>query len=279
MADKTRRNPAGGGFTLIELMVVIAIVTMLIGVLVPGIRALNKMAKDLKQKSQFHSIEISLELFSKDFDGYPDSYALQGDSPSDTDGLYVCGAMHLVEALVGRDLRGFEPDTDWYVPNDDGSSDLYTDVQESLDRRKPPYLEMRDIVAVEMRDVYANCGNVFPSTDTQRAPVFLDIYRKSPILYFKADTRSRLFEKEVDPADEVSGFIYDYGDNEPIVNLNTMSDQTVLNELDKVKFYDLITNPEVDTFDKPYNAKTFILMTAGWDGIFGTKDDLTNYDY
>ena len=43
-------------------------------------------------------------------------------------------------------------------------------------------------------------------------------------------------------------------------------------------FYETITNPKVN-YDKPFNAATFILISAGYDGIYGTADDITNFDY
>ena len=42
-------------------------------------------------------------------------------------------------------------------------------------------------------------------------------------------------------------------------------------------FYADITNPRV-SYEKPYNPNTFILISAGWDSVFGTKDDITNFD-
>jgi hypothetical protein len=45
-------------------------------------------------------------------------------------------------------------------------------------------------------------------------------------------------------------------------------------------FYERITQQaEPDrNFFKPFNSSTFILISAGWDGVYGTKDDIVNYD-
>jgi len=48
--------------------------------------------------------------------------------------------------------------------------------------------------------------------------------------------------------------------------------------MDETLFYETITNPGV-SYEKPFNSTTFILISAGNDGIFGTKDDVTNFDY
>ena len=58
-----------------------------------------------------------------------------------------------------------------------------------------------------------------------------------------------------------------------------MKDPTVPHELSFNKFYEIINNSKIDTHDQPFNATTFLLMAPGWDGIFGTKDDITNFDY
>ena len=43
-------------------------------------------------------------------------------------------------------------------------------------------------------------------------------------------------------------------------------------------FYETIKDSRVDAYDKSHNPKTFILISAGPDGVFGTKDDVTNFN-
>jgi hypothetical protein len=47
-------------------------------------------------------------------------------------------------------------------------------------------------------------------------------------------------------------------------------------------FYSYIEDKKVDIsisgISRPYNPKSFILISAGFDGIYGTKDDITNFD-
>ena len=91
---KIRHVRSRSAFSLIELLVVIAIIALLTGVLVPGIRVVTRSAKRLKQASVFHGYRTGLELFSRDFNDYPDSDVLSGADGS------VCGAQHLAEALI-----------------------------------------------------------------------------------------------------------------------------------------------------------------------------------
>ncbi|MHC5117473.1 MAG: hypothetical protein ACYSQY_10490 [Planctomycetota bacterium] len=44
-------------------------------------------------------------------------------------------------------------------------------------------------------------------------------------------------------------------------------------------FYEQLTKRQDGSFYAPYNPNTFIFISAGHDGIFGTKDDLTNFNY
>ena len=90
------------GFSLMELLVVIAIIMMLIGILVPAIKGVKRIAKNLEQKSLFHNIDIGLEVYHKDFGDYPESRRKPNG------GLYYTGAQHFAEAMVGRDGRGFD---------------------------------------------------------------------------------------------------------------------------------------------------------------------------
>lgn len=308
-------------FTLIELLVVIAIIALLTGVLVPGMKAMNKAAKKLKQASVFHGYETGLELFSRDFDDYPDSDVL----PPSGAGNLVCGAQHLAEAMMGIDQKGFDPKSRWYAPVH--GTDIYAsaargssaaEVATSDNRRKELYIEQKDDGCYALADIYSggSIGPVYsPSGFTQaRAPVLTDIYRKkkvdltmpgvpggatskvkvgSPVLYFKADTTSRLF-MGTDPLGigNHANWIYNYEDNRAIIGLGTVLDQTVKHDFEAGRsvthngqtmdglnwFYETIKDTRVDAYDKPHNPKTFILISAGWDGVFGTKDDVTNYN-
>ena len=108
------------GFTLIELLVVIAIIMMLIGILVPGMQGLKRRADQLNQKSHLRGIEIGLALFREEYDDFPDSQVV---ADADAGGKRVCGAQHVTEVMVGRDERGFDPETAWHSPGE--PDDIY----------------------------------------------------------------------------------------------------------------------------------------------------------
>ncbi len=299
-------------FSLIELLVVMAIVSLLVGLLTPGIRMLTKSARTLKQKSIFHGYGTGLELFRKDFDDYPPS-SLQTNAFST--GRQVTGAQHLAEALIGRDLEGFDPRSRWTDPTED--PDAYGPT--SMNRRKEPYTVVKDDGVYSLEEIYegpGNIGSIFsPAVTTgNRAPVMTDIFGRkrvtlangervkagTPVLYFRADTTTKRF-MGADPIANYRQWIYNFDDNRPILELPTIEDQTVRHRyhpaettehngqnLDGIAlFYEIIRNPQFRTLDaaggiigdKPFNPNTFILISAGWDGIFGTRDDVTSFNY
>ncbi len=329
MKENTKRQT---GFTLIELLVVIAIIAMLIGMLSVGLRKTKIISMNLRQKSVFHAMEISLELFSKDFGDYPDSQTL----PDTVSANQISGAQHLVEALVGRDEEGLEPQTNWYAPDPtlympagaanpltQAGYNYYDSTQaNSRDRRKGPYGEFKHIELFTIYDLWQGENGTSMIYDSQsaavparRAPVFTDAFRRfrvdnpagsgtvrvgMPILYFKANrAASRSFrlnqtaQTEVtDPVlDDMRNWTYNYLDNAAVVNLPSLADTTqeaphYVDPDDDTKskakvFYEQITQrSEPDRpYYKPFNANTFILITAGWDGIYGTDDDVTSFNY
>jgi len=311
------------GFTLIELLTVVAIIAMLTALFGVGTRKIKILQRNLQQKAVFHGMEIGLELFAKDFDGYPNSGQV-----SDTGGV-VCGAQRLAEALLGRDERGFHPRTKWHPSLDLAAPqppypgpDLYTEVTES--NRKDPYIELKHGGVHTLAELYgSSIGTTTAYTSagatigTQRAPVVTDVFNYAhvtingetekvglPVLYFKADSTKRFRVDETNqPAlatpERYTQWVYNYSDNEPLLTANWLRDIEEAapragldvhyyedGKSNAQVFYESLTEREEDMnndgvkeFFKAYNTGTFILISAGYDGIYGTKDDITNFNY
>jgi len=304
-------------FTLIELLVVIAIIAALVAILTVAQKKVKLVSKNLKQKATFHAGEISLELYSKDFGGYPDSAAVPGG------GTFVTGAQRLAEALFGRDDRGFNPKSRWHPTLDAAAGpphpglDLYRDA--TLKDRKTPYFERKRSGFYTIYDmwggnngssvIYDSGGSTEP---TMWTPVFTDVFVQNkviigtetvkvgmPVLYFKADPTKRFrvdsSNQAVNPAvqSEYTQWVYNFDDNLPILQLPWLRDPVAQPDgmtlhyrdpKDAAKsnaqfFYEILTQREDGNFFKPHNKSTYIFISAGYDGIYGTKDDLTNFDY
>jgi type II secretory pathway pseudopilin PulG len=299
-------------FTIVELLTVISVITLIIGLLVPALNKVNRIAKDMKQRAQFHSITTSLEMFKSENGEYPDS-SEGGTSPN-----FICGAQKLAEALVGRDLQGFDPRSVMGDPESTTEAYGYTgttynqvNFEDSLDRRKGPYLNTDNLPIFDVGQIYTKgatpTGKVYPGkydnagntvASQNQAPVITDIYKSvlvtlpvsgksasagTPVLYYKANLANKF-------NDISSGgkLIYDIQDNEEIVQLGSVKDGTLhkirASETDEFKYFyeEMIANPRVSiptaNTTRPYRPDSYILISAGYDGIYGTNDDVTNYE-
>lgn len=313
---KTRNKKKG--FTIVELLTVMAIIALLLAILTPALSMVRKIAKDTAQRAQFHSVDVALEAYSGDIGEYPPSQTLPWDSASNEPGTpaeYTVGAMHLAEALIGRDLLGFDPwsSGDAYADSTGSLKDqIYAksppgkiaDVNASLDRRKGPYLDVQNAGAYQIHQLYSDKKDVFDN-NSYPAPVLTDIYyvktisspgsktvkAGSPILYYRANLSTKTFYNSSQGThdvtnDEAATSIFDSQDNEPLLDLPALTNNSEhhfkkgYNNTQyggRDNFYDMITNPSITTQVRPYNQTTYILMSAGYDGIFGTPDDIYNF--
>ena len=173
---KTERKKKG--FTIVELLTVMSIIALLLGLLVPALNHVRRIAKDTRQRAQFHSIDVAMETYAGEMEQYPDSTirpstgGILGAAP------FTTGAHHLAEALLGRDLLGFDPWTHWDAKLDERDKDIYAakapspknsnddEVTKSLDRRKGPYLSMENVESYQMNQLYSDptilTGDVYP---------------------------------------------------------------------------------------------------------------------
>lgn len=277
------------GFTIIELLTVMSIIIVLLAILVPSLNAARRYTKWVTQKGQLYEISKGLEAFSVENDGYPDSSAL------DLDGHHYCGAMKLCEALVGQDGLGFHPDSVFdNMGQDPAGTDLYFNRQPpgpfnpsnpvhvaNLRARKTPYMEGGYVQVAYMLRVYPGATTAFEPN----CPVLCDTYKRTnirdsegnklgmPVLYYKADQ-----SKIIHDANEIGSFadggpnIYNYWDNSELMRTGTYVDA-----LDENKFYEVTWDKKKSEKPSPYNQNTFILISAGLDGLYGTGDDVFNF--
>jgi type II secretory pathway pseudopilin PulG len=190
------------------------------------------------------------------------------------------------------------------------------DVQRSHDRRKEMYITPTpEMVAVDLEPLYGvgNTGNLYPgggdpATTKKMGPVLCDAMKVADVpgqnnttlragtqfLYFKANQDTRAYG-ESDGTYKNTGYIYNYLDNKDLLNLMPLSgamdkdnnllphawspmseDDAAVNANRRKAFYQAIINPAITTEARPYNVNTYIIISAGVDGVFGTKDDISN---
>ena len=300
------------GFTIVELLTVMAVIAMLMGLLVPALNLVRRLAKDTNQRAEFHSIDVALETYVNEGENqpYPASKALV------TSSKYTVGAQRLTEALLGRDLVGLDPNTSWDAKLDEDKTDVYASkakgssqslINASLARRQGPYLNPGNAEAFQVGQLFTSTSitsNVYDGSKAP-APVLTDVYRVkkvvsngrtsmagTPILYYRANVSSLTFPDVNDhttlPTPDCND-IYCSRDNDELLALGQVQDQTldqyfysgytdlVTNPDGGWIFYNAITNKQIAGKARPYNMTSYILISAGPDGIYGTRDDICNF--
>jgi hypothetical protein len=265
------------GDSVTVILVVVLLIVLAFMLLLP--RILNPTHPDytVKQKAQFHSIDAAIELFNSEFDGYPSSDA------QDEDGEPYCGAMKLSEAMMGRDLMGFHPNSKFKTDGlDDSGASLYN--SNTLEVRKGPYLPEANGNPCRLKDLFENIGpfdgNEYVLCDTYRVAKKISngMYIGMPVLYYKADTSKTAHD--VNNPDNPDN-IYNYKDNHDLLALGVPGkpeQKHPLYENPKI-FYQMTRNTRVTGPSRPYRSDTYILLSAGQDGLYGTEDDIANFDF
>lgn len=234
---------------------------------------------NVRQLAQLRSIEAALDLFSNESEGFPPSDA------NDPLGVPYCGAMKLTEAVMGRDLRGFHSRSgfraDGLDPN--GGARLYpgNPDRDNLTARKGPYFQAENANAYRLADVYGK-GNTGPFDEGLL--VFCDTYPQKrpsgkktgmPILYYRA--RPKGTAHDVNDPDNPAN-IYDYRDNQVLVDLGVPGEPNAVHPLsDPRRFYLNTRSDKISSPSRPYRPDSFILLSAGYDGLYGTADDVCNF--
>ncbi len=280
------------GFTIVELLTVMSIIVILIGLLVPALNMAKQYAKKLKQMAMFHSIDAALELFNNEFDGYPPSGAMDSATPQE----HYCGAMKLCEAMMGQDLLGFHTNSVYRKDGSDGMTpptDLYpsTPTPNNLKARKGPFLPLESANAFRMGDIYKDLGPFDPCSF-----VLCDEYTRAmqtgkktgmPILYYKANTANNGHHDPDNPANppqpslpsQDEGNIYNYYDNYFLIERGKPWTDLAHSLVDYKIFYKLTKSHKITTAVRPYRADSYILLSAGFDGEYGTADDIFNFEW
>lgn len=304
------------GLTIIEILVVVSIIAILVGILIPSLRMVQKTAKGVKQHAQFTAIDLGLAAFRGDYGDYPPS---SWYNPAVGGFQNYCGAQKLAEALLGWDLLGFHPNSAWRADGLDinGGATTYDPAntltpaqrQENLKQRKDRYIEMEQANVFRLGESVPGARDgLFPDTTgswggalAANTYVLCDVFevpeRKislpggrsvtpgTPILYYRANTSSKtlgIVETNVTQENR----IYNSRDNYPLLTMRRLADAALtLNARQQhplvttAFFYDYIRDPkvQVNNVPWPYRPDSYLLISAGPDGFYGTPDDICNF--
>lgn len=176
--QKNTRQTAAVGFSLVELLTVVAIIVLLIGILVPAVNMVRQKAKITATRATIGALSTGLEMFRADQrvgGAYPPSasdlmnnnklqYRIMspysqlnnGNGPSGE--FVISGAGLLVWALAGADLSGtpgfrtFRSGSNYWANDTDDNTDdllgayaLNTTTREPLRPRVSPFIDLSKV--------------------------------------------------------------------------------------------------------------------------------------
>ena len=160
-------------------------------------------------------------------------------------------------------------------------------------------MDLESANAFFMNEVYAT-GDATPifqanvDNNNMYPPVLCDVYSQkrsglggkktgTPILYFRARSNFTLQNYTIDGV--YTDDIYNLDDNITLLDLGMPNDSTMQYSImtagagdEYENFENMIVNQSIQTIRRPYRADTYILISAGKDGDFGTADDVFNFD-
>ena len=286
------------GFTIVELLVVLSIIMLLLGMLLPAFNKVREYSKRLNQTAQFHAIVTGLEMFHNDFDVFPES------GRYDMDGAEYPGAMKLAEAMLGQDLLGLHKNSVLKCNDDD---EQYFDIDQPPDEESPeyinslrarmgPYITRETAGAHRLEQLFFGTS-AFPCD----GPKYLlcDAYARTtnlspeeggdkkvgmPILYYTANVSNNLHDYTKYQLSR-----YNYQDNHELTKLGPPWNPAAIHPLFQDQdpdspfpgqgemFYAVTKDEDVITTPWPVMEDSYILMSAGFDGLDGTKDDVYNF--
>jgi type II secretory pathway pseudopilin PulG len=170
-----------------------------------------------------------------------------------------------------------------------------------------PFIELENANAFRMDDIYplARLTGMNYRTAYPVSMALCDVYTKKrntasarktgmPILYYRARTQfteqNYLSGPNTGTYGALENDIYYYPDNLNLLLLKTPDlapiDHPLADALgaqaDWADFENMILNRQVTTdptvdIKRPYRAQSYILISAGKDGLYGTSDDITNF--
>ncbi len=243
-------------------------------------------AQDVDGNPYGGAMKLSEAMMGQDLLGFhPESrFRLDGsDGRTNLTQLYEPGVVNLQENLKSRP-GGTN------LPEDNANAFRLSSIYSQADLQNSAFGGTNAASMFVLCDVYKRVDNLGTAGGTKIG---------MPILYYKADTSGSYHDANAPVAPDRfsnNGFIYNVYDNEDIVQMGKPWETVGSAQKQHAmsistggigKFYDETENKQISITStstmalglskRPYRANTFILISAGFDGEYGTADDITNF--
>lgn len=280
-----RKSAACGGFTLVEMLLVIGIILILISILVPTVTRVRIAAQVASTRQMISRIESGISQYYTDFQAYPGPFAntqiatSAGITTWTIDGatggttnltatenmfLGVVGGLR----INGANLNAVFTSTS--MPT--GPASLNT----VNPKKYPGYVTVEAVetsAVVAPRFFPGNTKGLGGSSDTIVPEIMDKFSSPMPILYLRANRGSTGFVSTGLNVQYNFSHLAPYG----FTTINTTDFPSHANDGAGVpgsyRYFGNTALPGV----VPYMKDTYILISAGADGKYGTNDDITNF--
>ena len=269
---------AGSGFTLIELMVVMLIISLLASILVPAVNQARTAAKVAQSKALVFNLESALHMFKSDemlgnefppSRWLPSDFVTADDDPYSSGKSYTAyGAQTLVWAVVGAGLTGTHPFEEGRL------QELYDPAENHLARG--PFMDASKLAVHKVEDAECELADKLSSVTTNSpAPVILDSFGM-PVLYWRPDRSTGPGDPIHDRLPQENNEAFAGSSSLPLANNSEIYDPN--------KFDDFFMDERANDMmpgnppNRPHNYDSFVLLSAGADRIYGTADDVANFE-
>lgn len=346
--NRTNRH----AFTLVELLTVIAVISLLVAIVIPAIAAARAAARDTATAKLISTLDSSSEIFHGDLGRYPISggpraggnVAPGGGNPFESGATgqpVLTGAQWLAMQLVGPTQTGYVNPTRENDTNDDDVIndvdwrawyEINSPVSEKV-RRLGPYVQPDAKTVLTVEQLEEKTGTDAPPMmktgnsifRNSRLPMFVDAHG-GPILYYAATPDVKPpnpFSRGNPSSAKFTVGTYDMSHNALLTGSDNsngdlggvlqqkegwdfasvsqaaagkpahplgvfgFANQSALNQWPGIEpsFASNILNRQVFESSRqgdqgrlvPFNPEKFILISAGRDGLYGTEDDIRNY--
>jgi prepilin-type N-terminal cleavage/methylation domain-containing protein len=293
MQRHTSRRGVRAGFTLIELLTVVGIIVVLIAILLPVVASVQRKAREADTSAEINRLATAAQNYYNDYRAYPGPVAdnkiigFNGLSlnPNIIGVSGVTASENLLLGLLGGLFATPGTNTITYDPNLVGKG------PQSLNPLTPkqsnPYTDFNatELPPKAASGAYSTYNSIAigqpsnppipkPTTADSVIPEFFDHFTTPrPLIYLRArvgatsivntsvgQSGPQYFSAEMAP--------YGFDFSKPIGNdPDTGTPKYTI----ALQFFQ---HPTINDGVTPRNKDTFILMSAGADGIWGTKDDI-----